>query len=145
MWWSSWTRLSSRLSLVTVNISLFRQLLIQTQMLAARYRTGDGTGVAGVTPATSCVQDSNQALFIAIQQVKRQIEPNPQMAEWIQQNPDSPEAIGLNGLPPWVPPWRNALPPTGWCAPTGKIMPNPWPALPPGEHLPAIKACSVVP
>jgi predicted Abi (CAAX) family protease len=38
-------------------ISLFRELLIQAQVLAARYRTGDGTGVAAVTPATSCVQD----------------------------------------------------------------------------------------
>ena len=74
-----------------VNISLFRQLLIQTQILAARYRTGDGTGVAGVTPATSCVQDSNQALFIAIEQVKRQIQEHPQIVEWIQQNPDAPE------------------------------------------------------
>ncbi|MEO1070241.1 MAG: CPBP family glutamic-type intramembrane protease, partial [Cyanobacteria bacterium J06638_6] len=74
------------------NISLFRQLLIQTQVLAARYRTGDGTGVAGVTPATSCVQDSNQALFIAIQQVRQQIENDPALVEWVQQNPDSPEA-----------------------------------------------------
>lgn len=74
-----------------VNISLFRELLIQTQVLAARYRTGDGTGVAGVTPATSCVQDSNQALFIAIEQVKRKIEQNPQVVEWVQQHPDSPE------------------------------------------------------
>ncbi len=73
-----------------VNISLFRELLIQTQILAARYRTGDGTGVAGVTPATSCVQDSNQALFIAIEQVRRQINENPQVVEWIQQHPDSP-------------------------------------------------------
>jgi predicted Abi (CAAX) family protease len=37
------------------------------------------------------VQDSNQALYIAIEQVKRQIEQNPQITEWIQQNPDSPE------------------------------------------------------
>ncbi|NJL49164.1 MAG: hypothetical protein HC929_18990, partial [Leptolyngbyaceae cyanobacterium SM2_5_2] len=76
-----------------VNISLFRELLIQTQVMAARYRTGDGTGVAGVTPATSCVQDSNQALFIAMQQVRRQIEGNPQVIEWLRQNPTSPEAL----------------------------------------------------
>ncbi|MBE9140080.1 CPBP family intramembrane metalloprotease [Nodosilinea sp. LEGE 07088] len=75
------------------NISLFRQLLIQTQVLAARYRTGDGTGVAGVTPATSCVQDSNQALFIAMQQVRRQIESHPAVVEWVRQNPNSPEAL----------------------------------------------------
>lgn len=74
-------------------ISLFRELLIQTQVMAARYRTGDGTGVAGVTPATSCVQDSNQALFIAIQQVRRQIESQPAVIQWIRQHPNSPEAM----------------------------------------------------
>jgi predicted Abi (CAAX) family protease len=74
-------------------ISLFRELLIQTQILAARYRTGDGTGVAGVTPATSCVQDSNQALFIAIKQIEKQFNENPEIAAWIEANPDSPEAI----------------------------------------------------
>jgi predicted Abi (CAAX) family protease len=73
------------------SISLFRQLLIQTQVLAARYRTGDGTGVAGISPATSCVQDSNQALFIAMEQVKREFQENPQIIEWVRQNPDHPE------------------------------------------------------
>ncbi|HIK46587.1 MAG TPA: CPBP family intramembrane metalloprotease domain-containing protein [Leptolyngbyaceae cyanobacterium M65_K2018_010] len=73
-------------------ISLFRELMIQTQIMMARYRTGDGTGVASVTPATSCVQDSNQALFIATQQVRRQIEENPEIVQWVLQNPDSPEA-----------------------------------------------------
>lgn len=72
-------------------ISLFRELLMQLQVIAARYRTGDGTGVAPVTPAVSCVQDSNQALFIAIQQIRRQIESQPEIATWVQQNPDSPE------------------------------------------------------
>ncbi|MGF1568006.1 MAG: type II CAAX prenyl endopeptidase Rce1 family protein [Nodosilinea sp.] len=72
-------------------ISLFRELLIQTQVLAARYRTGDGTGVAGVTPATSCVQDSNQALFIAISETRRKIESQPEIVEWLRRHPDSPE------------------------------------------------------
>ena len=75
-----------------VTVSLFRELLIQTQVMMARYRTGDGTGFSGVTPATSCVQDSNQALFIAMQEIRRQIEQNPQIVEWVRQNPDSPEA-----------------------------------------------------
>ncbi|WP_052049926.1 type II CAAX prenyl endopeptidase Rce1 family protein [Leptolyngbya sp. KIOST-1] len=74
-------------------ISLFEELLKQTQVIAARYRTGDGTGVAGVTPATSCVQDSNQALFIAIQQIRRRIENNPDIVAWLRQNPDSHEVV----------------------------------------------------
>jgi predicted Abi (CAAX) family protease len=74
-------------------ISLFEELLKQAQVIAARYRTGDGTGVAGVTPGTSCVQDSNQALFIAIQQIRRRIENNPDIAQWLKQNPDSQEVV----------------------------------------------------
>ncbi|TVQ06517.1 MAG: CPBP family intramembrane metalloprotease [Leptolyngbya sp. DLM2.Bin27] len=79
-------------------ISLFEELLMQAQVLIARYRTGDGSGVAGVTPATSCVQDSNQALFIAIQQIRRRIENNPAIVQWIEQNPDSTEATRAKQL-----------------------------------------------
>jgi predicted Abi (CAAX) family protease len=43
---------------------------LQAELLAARYRSGDGSGVALVTPSTSCVQDSAQALWIAIQQLR---------------------------------------------------------------------------
>lgn len=73
--------------------SLFRELLVQTQIMAARYRTGDGTGIASVTPAVSCVQDSNQALFIAIQQVRRQLEEEPEIQQWLRANPADPEAV----------------------------------------------------
>ena len=37
----------------------------------ARYRSGDGSGVALVTPSTSCETDSAQALWIAIRQLRR--------------------------------------------------------------------------
>lgn len=50
---------------------LLRELAIQAEVLMARYRSGDGTGVSTVTPATSCVQDSFQALFISIDQLRR--------------------------------------------------------------------------
>ena len=60
-----------------------RELLKQTQILAARYRTGDGSGFAIITPATSCVQDSSQALYIAIEQIKAQILVMPKIQEWL--------------------------------------------------------------
>jgi predicted Abi (CAAX) family protease len=53
---------------------LLRELAVQAEVLAARYRSGDGTGVSTVTPATSCVQDSAQALFIALDRVRRRAE-----------------------------------------------------------------------
>lgn len=51
---------------------LLDELGLQAELLSARYRSGDGTGVAQVTAATSCVQDSGQALWIAIDQLRRQ-------------------------------------------------------------------------
>jgi predicted Abi (CAAX) family protease len=50
---------------------LLRELALQSEVLMARYRSGDGSGIALVTPATSCVQDSAQALWIAIDLLRR--------------------------------------------------------------------------
>lgn len=72
-------------------ISLLRELLIQTEIIAARYRTGDGTGISSVTPSTSCVQDSSQALYIALQQVKQQVLSDPKLVTWLRNHPNDPE------------------------------------------------------
>jgi len=74
-------------------VSILRELLIQTQVLTARYRTGDGMGFAAVTPATSCVQDSSQALFIAIERLKQSILGNEAMQTWLQEHPNDPESL----------------------------------------------------
>ena len=52
-------------------------IALQAEILAARYRSGDGSGVAVVTPSTSCVQDSAQALWIAIRQLRLEGERMP--------------------------------------------------------------------
>ncbi|WP_013322764.1 CPBP family glutamic-type intramembrane protease [Gloeothece verrucosa] len=65
-----------------------QELVRQLQIMAARYRTGDGTGYAAVTPATSCVQDSNQALYIAIEKIKKTVS-STQIKDWLPKNPDS--------------------------------------------------------
>ena len=57
--------------LVPIEPQVLDALALQAEILAARYRSGDGGGVAMVTPATSCVQDSSQALWIAIQQLRQ--------------------------------------------------------------------------
>lgn len=59
-------------------------LVQQLRVAAARYRTGDGSGIASVTPAASCVQDSNQALYLAIETLRRalaQSTPAPALAD----------------------------------------------------------------
>ncbi|MDM7953961.1 MAG: CPBP family glutamic-type intramembrane protease [Cyanobium sp. CZS 25K] len=57
--------------LVRTDPLLLEELAIQAEVLMARYRSGDGGGVSLVTPAISCVQDSSQALWIAIDQLRR--------------------------------------------------------------------------
>jgi predicted Abi (CAAX) family protease len=52
--------------------ALLDELALQAEVISARYRSGDGAGVAEVTPATSCVQDSGQALWITVDQLRRQ-------------------------------------------------------------------------
>jgi predicted Abi (CAAX) family protease len=56
--------------LVPIGGEVLSAIDLQAELLAARYRSGDGSGVALVTPSTSCVQDSGQALWIAIRQLR---------------------------------------------------------------------------
>jgi len=86
------------LQLGNTPLSPLRELLVQTQIMAARYRTGNGTGVAAVTPATSCVQDSSQALYIAIERLKQRIDSTPEFITWLAQHPDGPAAQSFRAL-----------------------------------------------
>ena len=74
------------------------ELRLQLQVMAARYRTGDGSGVAIVTPSTSCVQDSNQALYIAIELLKQQFFSNPDIQYWLQEHPNDPQTLNFQTL-----------------------------------------------
>lgn len=56
--------------LVPMGPEVLEAIELQAELMAARYRSGDGRGVALVTPSTSCVQDSAQALWIAIRQLR---------------------------------------------------------------------------
>jgi predicted Abi (CAAX) family protease len=55
------------------HLSLLRELQLQAEVLMARYRTGDGTGFNPVNASVSCVQDSSQALTIALGRLRRQL------------------------------------------------------------------------
>jgi predicted Abi (CAAX) family protease len=66
--------------LVPLDGRLLDALALQAEILSARYRSGDGTGVALVTPATSCVQDSSQALWIALDGLRQQQRLQPESA-----------------------------------------------------------------
>ncbi|MFG6104720.1 CPBP family glutamic-type intramembrane protease [Leptothoe sp. EHU-05/26/07-4] len=59
------------------SIQPLAMLAQQLQIMTARYRVGDGTGAAVVTPAQSCIQDSSQALYKTIKQIETQVRHQP--------------------------------------------------------------------
>ncbi|MEM8718545.1 MAG: hypothetical protein AAGE84_04455 [Cyanobacteria bacterium P01_G01_bin.39] len=73
-------------------------LAYQLDRMMARYRTGDGTGATFVGPANSCVQDSCQALYQAINMTLTEINCNSQIKHWITANPDHPQTHRVQRL-----------------------------------------------
>jgi predicted Abi (CAAX) family protease len=76
-----------------IKLSPLKEFQRQLHRMMARYRIGDGTGAALVTPVTSCVQDSNQALYGTIQQIAEQIQSSPQIQDWLQRHPQHPQSL----------------------------------------------------
>ena len=66
--------------------------------MMARYRTGDGTGATFVGPANSCVQDSCQALYQAINMTLTEIENNSKIKDWIASHPQHHQTDRLQHL-----------------------------------------------
>lgn len=79
-------------------VSPLDELLGKLQTMAARYRTGDGTGSAAVTPATSCVQDSNQALYLTIESITKKVNSNPAIYNWMKVHPQDSETLRFQQL-----------------------------------------------
>ncbi|MCT0213988.1 CPBP family intramembrane metalloprotease [Synechococcus sp. CS-1324] len=90
--------LFAELSLGGRNLSLLRELAVQAELIMARYRSGDGTGLASVTPATSCVQDSSQALFISIRRLRERVQSDPALVRWLKNHPRHPDTLRFNEL-----------------------------------------------
>lgn len=70
-----------------IKLSPLSELDRQLDIMMARYRSGDGTGASLVTPATSCVQDSSQAIYATIKKITSEVESNPQIQYWLKANP----------------------------------------------------------
>lgn len=74
--------------------SALTRMLIQLEVMAARYRIGDGTGGTYVGPANNCSQDSNQALFASIQQTIESMKANDELLiDWANRNPDQADRL----------------------------------------------------
>jgi predicted Abi (CAAX) family protease len=75
-----------------IKLSPMAEFTRQLDIMAARYRTGDGDGASLVSPASSCVQDSNQALFITIERIEKEVESHPHIQDWLHHHPNDPQS-----------------------------------------------------
>ncbi len=71
-----------------VTFSPMNRLIRELDVMAARYRIGDGTGTTSVSPVNSCVQDSVQALLTALNRLAAEFQLNPLMLKWLREHPD---------------------------------------------------------
>jgi predicted Abi (CAAX) family protease len=69
------------------------RMIRQLEIMAARYRIGDGTGGTYVGAANNCSQDSNQALYAALKQITQAVRSNSLVDEWIEQCPQQADNL----------------------------------------------------
>ncbi|MBE9156130.1 CAAX protease [Nodosilinea sp. LEGE 06152] len=69
--------------------SALDDLRLELELMTARYRTGDGTGVTYVGPANNCAQDSNQAMYASAIHIEAAVIAHcATLKAWEAQNPD---------------------------------------------------------
>ncbi|NJL47862.1 MAG: hypothetical protein HC929_10725 [Leptolyngbyaceae cyanobacterium SM2_5_2] len=90
--------LSHTYELGDLTFSPLNELHRQLVVMMARYRTGDGTGAAIVTPAQSCVQDSSQALYETIQTLHNQVSGSAPAQAWLADHPNDPQTLLFQDL-----------------------------------------------
>ena len=70
-------------------LSLLDLIMLQLEVMTARYRIGDGTGGTYVGFVNNCTQDSNQALFTSLNQMQQQVRANvDHLHQWSEDNPE---------------------------------------------------------
>jgi len=94
--------------------SPLNRLIRELDVMCARYRVGDGTGVTYRNIVNSCVQDSSQALYIALQRMIAEFELNPLMMRWLREHPDDEQTKRFRTLSDLVQSLRNNLEPFGF-------------------------------
>jgi predicted Abi (CAAX) family protease len=70
-----------------LTFSPLNYVMNELEIMAARYRTGDGTGTTFVSAINSCVQDSSQAFYTALSRMMAEIELNPLIMKWLKEHP----------------------------------------------------------
>jgi len=86
-----WDTIADDYQLGKVRFSPFKELLTELSLVSARYRIGDGSGSALISAATSCVQDSNQALYNTLRRFQQSVENSASAIAWMRANPNAPD------------------------------------------------------
>lgn len=81
-----------------IDLNPLAELQSQLELIAARYRSGDGTGSALVTPAKSCVQDASQAVYQTIKRLQQKIQTTPAIQAWLADHPHHPQTQRFHQL-----------------------------------------------
>ncbi|NES07797.1 MAG: peptidase, partial [Okeania sp. SIO2F4] len=96
-----------------VKFSPLNYIVQELDVMAARYRTGDGRGTTSVSPINSCVQDSSQALYTALNRMVAQLKLNPLIMKWLREHPDDEQTKRFKQLTNLVKTLENHLTPLG--------------------------------
>ncbi|MDY7006020.1 MAG: peptidase [Cyanobacteriota bacterium] len=96
-----------------IKFSPLSYIVQELDVMAARYRTGDGTGATAVSPINSCVQDSTQALYTALNRMVAQLKLNPLIMKWLREHPDDEQTQRFTQLVKLVKALENHLTPLG--------------------------------
>ncbi|OLP17100.1 abortive infection protein [Leptolyngbya sp. 'hensonii'] len=81
-----------------LKLSPLGELLRELNYEMALCRTGGGTGATIVTPARSCVQNSNQALYRALHNMEQIVQAHPEITFWLYHHPDHPQTARFHQL-----------------------------------------------
>ncbi|MEM9817371.1 MAG: peptidase [Cyanobacteria bacterium P01_D01_bin.6] len=98
-----------------VTFSPMKHLIRELDVMAARYRIGDGTGTTMVSPINSCVQDSTQALITALNRLVAEFQLNPLMLKWLREHPDHEQTMRMRLLFDLLKSLETALQPLGFA------------------------------
>ncbi|RZM75309.1 peptidase [Leptolyngbya iicbica LK] len=98
-----------------VKFSPMTRLIRELDVMAARYRIGDGTGTTMVSPVNSCVQDSTQALITALNRLVAEFRLNPLMLKWLREHPDHEQTHRIRLLFDLLKSLESALQPLGFA------------------------------
>jgi predicted Abi (CAAX) family protease len=74
------------------------ELHAELDVMAARWRTGDGVGGVVIDPATNCVQDASAAVFIAFRRFEREIKDAPNVIALDDKDPTRQRVVALGAL-----------------------------------------------